>query len=111
VARFDASALRRTRDSLFGSTKRVSELIHASKHVNSASSSFYSSLTKSLRIVFCRADNSSYLDDSRYQVQSVARAAHLLNEIADHGARGLSVTEISDRSASRRAQLSPSHAR
>jgi DNA-binding IclR family transcriptional regulator len=42
-------------------------------------------------------NNSSYLDDSRYQVQSVARAAHLLNEIADHGARGLSVTEISDR--------------
>jgi IclR family transcriptional regulator, acetate operon repressor len=41
--------------------------------------------------------NNAYLTDSRYQVQSVARAAHLLNEIADHGAGGLSVTEIADR--------------
>ena len=32
--------------------------------------------------------------DNRYQVQSVARAASLLNVIADEGATGLSVTEI-----------------
>ncbi len=37
------------------------------------------------------------IDDHRYHVQSVARAATLLNEIADHGARGLTVTEIADR--------------
>ncbi len=37
------------------------------------------------------------IDDGRYQVQSVARAALLLNEIADHGPRGLTVTEIADR--------------
>jgi IclR family transcriptional regulator, acetate operon repressor len=37
------------------------------------------------------------LDDRRYQVQSVARAALLLDEIADHGPPGLSVTEIADR--------------
>jgi IclR family acetate operon transcriptional repressor len=42
-------------------------------------------------------NNQTTLDDSRYQVQSVARAAHLLNEIADHGPRGLSITEIADR--------------
>lgn len=41
--------------------------------------------------------NNAYLDDSRYQVQSVARAAQLLNEIADHGPGGLSVTEIAER--------------
>jgi IclR family transcriptional regulator, acetate operon repressor len=35
--------------------------------------------------------------DDRYQVQSVARAAHLLNVVANHGAGGLSVTEIADR--------------
>ena len=35
--------------------------------------------------------------DSRYQVQSVARAARLLDEIADHGANGLSVTEVAER--------------
>ena len=34
--------------------------------------------------------------DSRYHVQSVARAATLLNEIANHGAGGLNVTEISE---------------
>jgi IclR family acetate operon transcriptional repressor len=34
---------------------------------------------------------------NRYQVQSVARAAHLLNEIANHGPRGLSVTEVAER--------------
>lgn len=32
----------------------------------------------------------------RYQVQSVARAARLLNIVADHGGQGLSVTEIAD---------------
>ncbi|HEV7958531.1 MAG TPA: IclR family transcriptional regulator [Acidimicrobiales bacterium] len=37
------------------------------------------------------------LDDHRYHVQSVGRAAMLLNEIADGGAGGLSVTEIADR--------------
>ncbi len=37
------------------------------------------------------------LDENRYQVQSVARAAHLLDEVAIHGARGLSVTEIAER--------------
>lgn len=36
-------------------------------------------------------------EDHRYHVQSVARAATLLNEIADHGAGGLSVTEIAER--------------
>ena len=34
------------------------------------------------------------IDQNRYQVQSVARAASLLNVIADEGAGGLSVTEI-----------------
>jgi IclR family acetate operon transcriptional repressor len=33
-------------------------------------------------------------EENRYQVQSVARAASLLNLIADEGAKGLSVTEI-----------------
>ena len=37
------------------------------------------------------------LGDHRYQVQSVARAAFLLDEIAKHGAKGLSVTEIGER--------------
>jgi IclR family acetate operon transcriptional repressor len=37
------------------------------------------------------------LEDHRYHVQSVGRAAQLLNEIADGGAGGLSVTEIADR--------------
>jgi IclR family acetate operon transcriptional repressor len=37
------------------------------------------------------------LDDHRYHVQSVGRAAQLLNEIADHGPGGLSITEIADR--------------
>jgi IclR family acetate operon transcriptional repressor len=37
------------------------------------------------------------LDENRYQVQSVARAAHLLDEVANHGAKGLSVTEIAER--------------
>jgi IclR family acetate operon transcriptional repressor len=37
------------------------------------------------------------LEDHRYHVQSVGRAAQLLNEIADHGAGGLSITEIADR--------------
>lgn len=36
------------------------------------------------------------LGDSRYQIQSVARAATLLNEIANHGAGGLSVTDIAE---------------
>jgi IclR family acetate operon transcriptional repressor len=36
-------------------------------------------------------------DENRYQVQSVARAANLLNEIANHGSNGLSVTEIAVR--------------
>ena len=35
--------------------------------------------------------------DSRYQVQSVARAARLLDEIANHGPNGLSVTEVAER--------------
>lgn len=35
--------------------------------------------------------------DERYQVQSVARAARLLNEIGDHGGQGMSVTEIAER--------------
>ena len=37
------------------------------------------------------------MGDDRYQVQSVARAAHLLNVVANHGAAGLSVTEIAER--------------
>src|SRR5487761_686170 len=37
------------------------------------------------------------VDENRYQVQSVARAATLLNEIANQGAGGLSVTEIAER--------------
>ncbi len=40
---------------------------------------------------------SKSVDENRYQVQSVARAANLLNEIANHGAGGLSVTEIAER--------------
>lgn len=36
-------------------------------------------------------------DENRYQVQSVARAATLLNEIANQGTSGLSVTEIAQR--------------
>ena len=36
------------------------------------------------------------LGDNRYQIQSVARAATLLNEIANHGAGGLSVTDIAE---------------
>ena len=35
-------------------------------------------------------------DDSRYQVQSVARAARLLNEIGNHGPQGLGVTDIAE---------------
>jgi len=35
--------------------------------------------------------------EGRYEVQSVARAARLLDEIADHGANGLSITEIAER--------------
>lgn len=42
-------------------------------------------------------NNSETVDQNRYQVQSVARAATLLNEIANHGAGGLSVTEIAER--------------
>src|ERR1035437_8677358 len=38
-----------------------------------------------------------FTGDNRYQVQSVARAASLLNEIANHGPSGLSVTEIAGR--------------
>jgi IclR family acetate operon transcriptional repressor len=37
------------------------------------------------------------IDENRYQVQSVARAANLLNEVANHGANGLSVTQIAER--------------
>ncbi|MFY9784007.1 MAG: IclR family transcriptional regulator [Acidimicrobiales bacterium] len=37
------------------------------------------------------------VEEYRYQVQSVARAANLLNEVANHGAHGLSVTEIAER--------------
>lgn len=37
------------------------------------------------------------VDENRYQVRSVARAATLLNEIANHGGSGLSVTEIAER--------------
>jgi IclR family acetate operon transcriptional repressor len=40
---------------------------------------------------------SNTVDENRYQVQSVARAANLLNEIANQGPGGLSVTEIADR--------------
>lgn len=35
--------------------------------------------------------------EHRYQVQSVARAATLLNEIASEGATGLSITEVAER--------------
>jgi IclR family acetate operon transcriptional repressor len=42
-------------------------------------------------------NNVELAGESRYRVQSVARAARLINEIADHGANGLSVTEIADR--------------
>ena len=42
-------------------------------------------------------NNPDLIGESRYQVQSVARAARLLNEIANHGANGLSVTEIAER--------------
>ena len=38
-----------------------------------------------------------FTGENRYQVQSVARAASLLNEIANHGPSGLSVTEIAGR--------------
>src|ERR1019366_3486405 len=38
-----------------------------------------------------------FAGENRYQVQSVARAASLLNEIANHGPSGLSVTEIAGR--------------
>src|SRR5665213_3218833 len=38
-----------------------------------------------------------FAGENRYQVQSVARAASLLNEIANHGPSGLSVTEIAER--------------
>jgi len=37
------------------------------------------------------------VSENRYQVQSVARAALLLNEIANHGPHGLSVTEVAER--------------
>jgi DNA-binding IclR family transcriptional regulator len=37
------------------------------------------------------------IEQNRYQVQSVARAARLLDVIADEGASGLSVTEIAMR--------------
>jgi IclR family acetate operon transcriptional repressor len=37
------------------------------------------------------------VDENRYQVQSVARAATLLNEIANQGVGGMSVTEIAQR--------------
>lgn len=40
---------------------------------------------------------SGSVDENRYQVQSVARAANLLNVVANHGPHGLSVTEIADR--------------
>jgi IclR family acetate operon transcriptional repressor len=40
---------------------------------------------------------SKTFDENRYQVQSVARAANLLNEIANHGSAGLSVTQIAER--------------
>ncbi len=40
---------------------------------------------------------SGSVDENRYQVQSVARAANLLNVMADHGPHGFSVTEIADR--------------
>jgi IclR family transcriptional regulator, acetate operon repressor len=42
-------------------------------------------------------NTSGSIDENRYQVQSVARAANLLNEVANHGAKGLSVTEIAER--------------
>jgi len=37
------------------------------------------------------------VDEHRYQIQSVARAATLLNEIANQGVGGMSVTEIAQR--------------
>lgn len=42
-------------------------------------------------------NNTKFVDENRYQVQSVARAASLLDEIANHGPSGLSVTEIAVR--------------
>lgn len=42
-------------------------------------------------------NNSSRSGESRYQVKSVARAAHLLDEIANQGPGGLNITEIAER--------------
>jgi IclR family acetate operon transcriptional repressor len=42
-------------------------------------------------------NNAELVSENRYQVQSVARAARLLNEIANQGPTGLSVTEIAER--------------
>lgn len=42
-------------------------------------------------------NTSRVASENRYQVQSVARAASLLNEIANHGPNGLSVTEVAER--------------
>ncbi|HEY5265684.1 MAG TPA: IclR family transcriptional regulator [Acidimicrobiales bacterium] len=42
-------------------------------------------------------NNVETVDQNRYQVQSVARAATLLNEIANKGAGGMSVTQIAER--------------
>lgn len=42
-------------------------------------------------------NTSKMLDENRYQVQSVARAASLLDEIANQGPSGLSVTQIAER--------------
>lgn len=45
------------RVSLFGSTKRVSELISASKHVERLWSSYWTLLPQYFRIVFCHAEH------------------------------------------------------
>jgi IclR family acetate operon transcriptional repressor len=42
-------------------------------------------------------NSSAMLGEHRYQIQSVARAASLLNEIAGEGATGLSITEVAER--------------
>jgi IclR family transcriptional regulator, acetate operon repressor len=49
--------------------------------------------------VYCFAmpNSTTTLGEHRYQIQSVARAASLLNEIAAEGSTGLSITEVAER--------------
>src|ERR1700691_3720262 len=85
------------RSNLFGCAKRIAVLMNRVKQVELPRSRFQHRMNGWPVYCFAMPNSTTTLGEHRYQIQSVARAASLLHEIAAEGSTGLSITEVAER--------------